>query len=55
MVDGSRSVLRDFGNMSSPTVLFVLERTLRAMEPGSIGAALSFGPGLSIEGMRFRR
>lgn len=55
MVDGSRSVLRDFGNMSSPTVLFVLERTLRAMESGSIGAALSFGPGLSIEGMRFRR
>ncbi len=55
MVDGSRSVLRDFGNMSSPTVLFVLERTLCAMEPGGTGAALSFGPGLSIEGMRFTR
>ncbi len=54
-VDGSTSVLRDFGNMSSPTVLFVLDHMLPAMEPETTGAALSFGPGLSIEGMRFTR
>lgn len=46
----SRSVLRDFGNMSSATVLFVLDRLLLAGGPrqGSI-AAVAFGPGLTIE------
>ena len=52
-LENSRQVLRSFGNMSSPTVLFVLERTLAQMVPGQSGVALSFGPGLSIEGMRF--
>lgn len=47
----SRSVLQDFGNMSSATVLFVLER-LMAQRPES-GVALAFGPGLAMEGVRF--
>lgn len=48
----SRSVLREFGNMSSPTVLFVLDRTMRASlpEPGDLGVMLAMGPGLAIEG-----
>ena len=48
----SRGVLDDFGNMSSATVLFVLERMMRAGAPGA-GCALAFGPGLSAEAMRF--
>jgi alkylresorcinol/alkylpyrone synthase len=41
-----RSVMRDFGNMSSPTVLFVLERTLAE---GFSGTALlaALGPGFT--------
>jgi alkylresorcinol/alkylpyrone synthase len=43
----SWDVLRDFGNMSSPTVLFVLARTLAT---GASGRHLmaAFGPGFSI-------
>jgi predicted naringenin-chalcone synthase len=46
----SYGVLRDYGNMSSPTILFVLKRFLES--PGSRGEKLfsvGFGPGLSIE------
>ncbi len=47
-LDVSRGVLREYGNMSSPTVLFVLDRltTQAAAKPC---VALSFGPGLMIE------
>ena len=47
----SRDVLRQFGNMSSATVLFVLERILRTRDypPGPVGM-LAFGPGLTVEG-----
>jgi predicted naringenin-chalcone synthase len=50
----SREVLRRFGNMSSATVMFVLERILRSAEAGATGCAMSFGPGLVVESMRFR-
>lgn len=49
----SRAVLHDCGNMSSPTVLFVLERLTRDASAGETGCALAFGPGLSAETMRF--
>jgi predicted naringenin-chalcone synthase len=54
----SRDVLRDVGNMSSATILFVLERlTLpppegsvdRRAAPGETIAALAFGPGLTVD------
>lgn len=44
----SRDVLRDHGNMSSATVLFILERMLRAGNRGPV-VMLAFGPGLCIE------
>ena len=50
-VAASRAVLQECGNMSSATVLFVLER-LMAEKPAS-GIALAFGPGLAMEGLRF--
>ncbi|WP_338034076.1 3-oxoacyl-[acyl-carrier-protein] synthase III C-terminal domain-containing protein [Kocuria marina] len=49
----SRGVLADAGNMSSATILFVLERLVRAGHPGIV-AALAFGPGLSIESALLR-
>ncbi|WP_285672083.1 type III polyketide synthase [Paralimibaculum aggregatum] len=50
----SRSVLRDYGNMSSATLSFVLKRMLEAPQSGRAGIAIGFGPGLSIESMIFR-
>ena len=49
----SRSVLRRFGNMSSATVMFVLQDMMREAEPGQRGCAMSFGPGLTAETMNF--
>ncbi len=48
-LDASRAVLRDFGNMSSPTILFVLKELLGRSEAGDRVLALAFGPGLTIE------
>ncbi len=47
----SRDVMRDHGNMSSPTVLFVLEAIARSGEPkpGDFGVMMAFGPGLTME------
>jgi predicted naringenin-chalcone synthase len=50
-VAASRAVLHECGNMSSATVLFVLERLAR--ERPASGIALAFGPGLAMEGLRF--
>lgn len=49
----SRSVLNDCGNMSSGTVMFVLDRLMREAAPGANGCAMAFGPGLVAETMRF--
>ena len=48
----SKSVLKDFGNMSAPTVLFVLQKTILESTPkeGERGVMLSMGPGLALEG-----
>jgi alpha-pyrone synthase len=53
-LSASRSVLRDYGNMSSGTVMFVLDRIMRAAGRGQRGCAMSFGPGLVAETMMFR-
>ena len=47
----SRAVLRQFGNMSSATLMFVLERMV--LDRPASGVALAFGPGLAMEGFRF--
>ncbi len=49
----SREVLSRFGNMSSATVMFVLQRIMEQAHPGQRGCAVSFGPGLTAETMRF--
>jgi predicted naringenin-chalcone synthase len=53
----SRDVLRECGNMSSATLMFVLARIL-AMPCGAAspdGIAMAFGPGLSVESFGFSR
>jgi predicted naringenin-chalcone synthase len=49
----SREVLAEFGNMSSPTVLFILER-LRAGRASPPCVALAFGPGVAAEAALLR-
>jgi predicted naringenin-chalcone synthase len=51
----SRAVLREFGNMSSATILFVLERALRREGvPGEWGVLVGLGPGFAAEGALLR-
>jgi polyketide synthase Type III len=47
----SRAVLRNYGNMSSPTVLFVLDEVLRNGDPrpGDWGIMIALGPGMAAE------
>jgi predicted naringenin-chalcone synthase len=47
-------VLRRYGNMSSATVMFVLNAMMRSAAPGARGCAMAFGPGLIAETMLFR-
>jgi alkylresorcinol/alkylpyrone synthase len=52
----SRAVLRDHGNMSSPTCLFVLRRLLdgAAFQPGQRALMTAMGPGFSAESLLLR-
>jgi alkylresorcinol/alkylpyrone synthase len=49
-INETKEILRAYGNMSSATVLYVLERYLSGKaKPGDIGLMLSFGPGFSAQ------
>lgn len=52
----SRAVLRNYGNMSSPTALFVLDEIERTGQPapGDWGVFMAFGPGLTMESLLVR-
>jgi predicted naringenin-chalcone synthase len=54
VLDASARTLRDCGNMSSPSVLFALEETLRTARPGPDGDfwLVSFGAGFSAHSCR---
>ena len=56
-LEASRHVLANYGNMSSATVLFVLQRILasKTTSDGDSVLGLAFGPGLSIESGVFRK
>jgi predicted naringenin-chalcone synthase len=54
----SRAVLHECGNMSSATLMFVLQRMLRRRDSGHIpsgirGLAIAFGPGMVVDTFRF--
>ncbi len=53
MLRHSRGVLRRFGNMSSATVMFVLNEMLQPGIQQGRGCAMAFGPGLTAESMIF--
>ncbi len=52
-LSASRDVLLRYGNMSSSTVLFVLQSLMRGARPGALGCGMAFGPGLTAETMLF--
>ncbi len=68
MLEASRAVLAEAGNMSSASVLFVLERLVGGrcddhalsaerpapLAPGALVAALAFGPGLTVDAALLR-
>ncbi len=49
-INDTRETLRLYGNMSSATVLYVLERFMdKDIPAGNQGLMLSFGPGFSAQ------
>lgn len=49
-IDATRAILRDYGNMSSATVLYVLKSIMeQETAVGEKGLMLSFGPGFSAQ------
>jgi alkylresorcinol/alkylpyrone synthase len=52
----SRTVLREFGNMSSATALFVLNEVVSSGQPspGDLGLMIALGPGFCAEGALLR-
>jgi alpha-pyrone synthase len=50
-LDPSRTVLRDYGNMSSSTLMFALAHFQQGQK--GKGTAIAFGPGLACEGFHF--
>lgn len=51
-IDHTKAVLKECGNMSSSTVLFVLEKFMAQPQPiDSIGMVLSFGPGFTAQNL----
>ena len=53
-LDIERQVLADYGNMSAPTVLFVLERVLKGPAPDRLFLS-SLGPGFTASGLSLKR
>ena len=48
-LDHCYHVLKDFGNMSSATILFVLKRIMHSLKQDEKIFAAAFGPGLTME------
>ncbi|SMD14181.1 type III polyketide synthase [Pedobacter nyackensis] len=49
-INETKNILREYGNMSSATVLYVLERYMaKPIRSGELGLMLSFGPGFSAQ------
>ncbi len=54
-IDATRGILRNFGNMSSATVLFVLKEIMEQQPSnGEHGLMLSFGPGFTAQRLLIR-
>jgi predicted naringenin-chalcone synthase len=53
MIERRYSVMEDYGNMSSATIFFVLQRLLERRAEGPV-FAVAFGPGLTIDSARMQ-
>ncbi len=54
-IDNTKAILNEYGNMSSATVLYVLERFIdQGVEKGAVGLMLSFGPGFTAQRLLLR-
>ena len=53
LLESSRRVLRDFGNMSSATIMFVLKDIMQRGD--GRGCGMAFGPGLTVESLLFQQ
>lgn len=54
-IDHTKAILKEYGNMSSATVLYVLERFLEGgAKKGDIGLMISFGPGFTAQRLLLR-
>ncbi len=54
-LNATKGILREFGNMSSVTVLYVLDEILQhGVQQGDHGLMLSFGPGFSAQSILLR-
>jgi alpha-pyrone synthase len=51
----STQILEHYGNMSSPTVLFVLDLIRQSARSGQTILGMAFGPGLTLESMVFKK
>lgn len=51
----SYDILRNYGNMSSPSVMFVLKKLLDDKLAIGNGMMMAFGPGISVETMQFEK
>ncbi|HMP29795.1 MAG TPA: type III polyketide synthase [Saprospiraceae bacterium] len=54
-LEESYAILAKYGNMSSATVLFVLEKMFYEEEKDGLIYAAAFGPGLTVEGALFKK
>ena len=53
-LSSSRRILHNYGNMSSATVMFVLQDMLHQQHHEARGLAMAFGPGMVAETFRFQ-
>lgn len=53
-VSSAWNVLRNYGNMSSATLIFVLDEMRKSPMNGKWVPAIAFGPGLNVEGIMLR-
>lgn len=51
----SLEVLRNFGNMSSPTIMFIMKKLLEDSRLSGLGCGMAFGPGLTLESFIFKK
>lgn len=49
MTKDSLEILKEYGNMSSATIIYVLRRIMEKANKGEIGLAAALGPGFSSE------